>query len=77
MSFRSSIRFSLCASWAAHAVTLLVGFFLMPYVLHTLGKGQYGAWIFISSFVSYTGLMYLGLGDAIKRFVATYHARQD
>lgn len=77
MSFRSSIRFSLCASWVAHGVSLLVGFFLMPYVLHTLGKGQYGTWIFISSFVSYTGLMYLGLGEAIKKFVATYHARQD
>ena len=77
MISRSSIRFSLCASWVAHAVSLVVGFFLMPYVLHILGKGQYGAWIFISSITSYTALMYLGLGEAIKKFVATYHARQE
>ena len=77
MFSRRSIKFSLCASWVAHGVSLLVGFFLMPYVLHTLGKGQYGAWIFISSITSYTALMYLGLGEAIKKFVATYHARQD
>ena len=77
MISRRSIRFSLCASWAAHAVSLVVGFFLMPYVLHILGKGQYGAWIFISSVTSYTALMYLGLGEAIKKFVATYHAGQD
>lgn len=77
MPFRSSMQLNLCASWAAHGVTLLVGFFLMPYVLHTLGKGNYGTWIFISSVTSYTGLMYLGFGQAIRKFVATYHAKQD
>ena len=77
MISRRSIKFSLCVSWVAHAVSLVVGFFLMPYVLHILGKGQYGAWIFISSVTGYTALMYLGLGEAIKKFVATYHARQD
>jgi len=77
MISRCSIRFSLCASWLAHAVSLAVGFFLMPYVLHILGKGQYGAWVFITSITSYSALMYLGLGEAIKKFVATYHAQQD
>jgi O-antigen/teichoic acid export membrane protein len=77
MKSRPSIKFSLCASWIAHGVSLLVGFFLMPFVLHTLGKGQYGAWIFISSFTSYTALMYLGFGDTIKRFVAAYQACQN
>ncbi|MBI3861319.1 MAG: polysaccharide biosynthesis protein [Planctomycetia bacterium] len=77
MDFRSSIRFSLCASWIAHALSILVGFFLMPYVLHTLGKERYGEWIFIVSVTSYTSLMYLGFGEAIKKFVATHHAREE
>src|SRR5665213_583632 len=75
MFSRTSLHTNLCASWAAHAVTLLAGFFLMPYVLHTLGNGKYGTWIFINSVTSYAALMYLGFGTAIRKFVATYHAR--
>lgn len=77
MNSRTSIKFSLCASWIAHGLSIVVGFFLMPYVLHVLGKEQYGEWIFIVSVTSYTSLMYLGFGEAIKKFVATHHARQD
>src|SRR5438477_11574454 len=77
MNSRTSIKFSLCASWVAHGLSILVGFFLMPYVLHTLGKERYGEWVFIVSVTNYTSLMYLGFGEAIKKFVATHHARQD
>ena len=73
----SSLKINLFASWLAHAVGLVVGFFLMPYVLKTLGDRSYGTWIFISSFAGYAGLMYLGFGATISRFVATYHAQKD
>lgn len=77
MNLRHNIKWNILASWAAHAVSLLVGFLLMPYVLHTLGDRAYGGWIFINSIASYAGLMYLGFGDTISRFVATHHTRQD
>jgi O-antigen/teichoic acid export membrane protein len=71
------MKWNILASWAAHAVTLVVGFLLMPFVLRTLGDRAYGGWIFINSIASYAGLMYLGFGDTISRFVATDHARRD
>jgi O-antigen/teichoic acid export membrane protein len=74
---RRSLSLNLLVSWLAHGVGLVVGFFLMPYVLRTLGDRSYGTWIFISSFASYAGLMYVGFGSTISRFVATYHAEKN
>lgn len=55
----------------------MIGIFLMPYVLHILGDAQYGSWIFINAIAGYSGLLYLGFGQTISRYVAHYHAKQD
>lgn len=77
MSKRNSLGLNLAASWVCHMATLLVGVFLMPYVLHVLGDSQYGSWIFINSLASYSGLLYLGFGQTLSRFVASHSARGD
>ncbi|MDA0834755.1 MAG: oligosaccharide flippase family protein [Planctomycetota bacterium] len=77
MSLTRSLRLNLFSSWLNHAVGLAIGVVLMPYVLHTLGNEQYGTWIFISSVAGYSGLMYLGFGETISRFVATSYAVRD
>lgn len=77
MASRASIKINLLASWLSHGVALVVGFFLMPYVLHTLGDRNYGTWIFINSIAGYAGLMYLGFGDTISRYVAAHRANGD
>jgi O-antigen/teichoic acid export membrane protein len=77
MERKHAIKLNFLASWTAHAVALLVGFFLMPYVLHTLEDRKYGMWIFINSLAGYGGLLYLGFGGTIGRFVAESFARRD
>jgi O-antigen/teichoic acid export membrane protein len=77
MSKQSSVKRNLAASWAAHLVALLVGVVLMPFVLHTLGDASYGTWIFINSIAGYSGLLYLGFGQTVCRYVSRYHARQE
>ena len=72
-----SIKTNLLANWLNHGVSLLIGVFLMPYVLHILGDAQYGSWIFINAIAGYSGLLYLGFGQTISRYVAHYHAKQD
>lgn len=62
------------ATWLVHGFCLVTGFFLMPYVLRLLGDHQYGTWVFINSFVSYSGLLYLGMGETVSRYVARYEA---
>lgn len=70
----SSVKRNVAASWCAHAAALVIGFFLMPYVIGVLGDRQYGSWVFINSIASYAGILYFGFGDTISRYVAKHHA---
>jgi O-antigen/teichoic acid export membrane protein len=72
-----SLKRNLVASWGEQAINLLIGLCLMPFVLHTIGDGPYGTWVFINSIAGYSGLLYLGFGQTISRFVADLHARNE
>lgn len=72
--FVPSVTRNVLASWMAHALTIVIGFFLMPYVVSVMGDQSYGTWLFINSMASYAGLLYFGFGDTISRYVAKYHA---
>ena len=41
------LKINLLACWGDHVVGILIGLFLMPYVLNTVGDEQYGLWLFI------------------------------
>ena len=69
------LKINLLASWGDHSVALLIGLFLMPFVLNTVGDEQYGLWLFICSIAGYTGLLNLGFGETVSRFVAHHHAK--
>ncbi|RMG34961.1 MAG: polysaccharide biosynthesis protein, partial [Planctomycetota bacterium] len=70
------IKRNLAISWLNHATGVLIGIFLMPYVLGVLGDETYGTWVLINSFLGYSCFLYLGFGETVARFVARYHARQ-
>ncbi|REJ92396.1 MAG: hypothetical protein DWQ34_10835 [Planctomycetota bacterium] len=70
-----TIKKNIAASWAAHVVTLLVGFFLVPYVLGRIGEEGYGVWVFLNSVAGYSGLLYLGFGPTVCRFVTQHRAK--
>jgi len=74
---RVSLVRNVTASWLTHAASLAIGFFLMPFVLHTLGDSAYGTWVFITAIASNAGLLYLGFGDTIGRYVAQYQSRRE
>tara|TARA_R100000789_G_scaffold86351_6_gene82487 strand:- start:3274 stop:4785 length:1512 start_codon:yes stop_codon:yes gene_type:complete len=71
-----SLKFNVLISWLAHAVTLGIGFLLMPYILHTVGDNTYGTWLLLNSIAGQTGLLYLGFGEAISRFTSKYHTEK-
>jgi len=72
---RYRLKINLLASWGDHAVGILIGLFLMPFVLNTIGDDHYGLWLFICSIAGYSGLANLGFGDTVSRFVARHHAQ--
>lgn len=72
----ASLKRNVLVSWAAHGLAIVVGFFLMPYVLKVLGDHTYGTWVFINSIAGYGSLLYFGFGETISRYVAKYQAEQ-
>lgn len=72
-----SIRNNILAGWGAHVVTVLIGFFLMPFIIATVGEAQYGAWVFINALAGYAGLVYAGFGATICRYVSDLSAKKE
>lgn len=62
-------------NWTATAVSMVVPFFLTPFVVRHLGAQGYGVWILAVSTVSYLNLLDLGLRSAIIRFVSKAQAQ--
>lgn len=68
---------NILSNWFALGITTVVGFFLSPFVVHSLGNLAYGVWVIIASLVSYMGLLDLGLRGAVTRFVSKGAAQGD
>ena len=49
------------SNWTGYLITILVGFFLAPFVLHHLGNTGYGVWTLVLSLTGYFGLLDLGI----------------
>ena len=54
---------NLLANWVGHGANVVVLFFLSPFVVHTLGKTEYGIWSLLSVLTGYMGLFDLGARD--------------
>ncbi|KKL06400.1 hypothetical protein LCGC14_2596400, partial [marine sediment metagenome] len=49
---------------------VLVAFFMMPFVVYSLGDRMYGFWTLIGTFIGYYGLLDFGLSTAVNRYIA-------
>lgn len=59
------------------AAGVIVAFFLTPFIIHSLGDRMYGFWTLAAAFVGYYGLMDLGLGAAVSRYMAGAAGKKD
>ncbi len=55
---------------ANQVVAVVIGLFIMPFMVHTLGDHLYGMWSLVAVFVGYYGLLDLGLSSAISRYMS-------
>jgi O-antigen/teichoic acid export membrane protein len=51
-------------------IQITVSFFLMPFMIHSLGDRMYGLWIFIGTFIGFYGLLDLGLSSSVGRHIS-------
>lgn len=64
-------------AWGGYMVNVIAGFVIPRLISDQLGQVTLGIWDFAWSFVSYFGLVQLGMGGSISRYVAQYRAKND
>ena len=74
---RPSLVGSALSSWVALLVNVIVGLLLTPYIISHINKDGYGVWTLVASFIGYFGLLRLGVGSAIMRYLPFYEGRND
>lgn len=74
---RPSLKINAISNWTSLVVQVAVGFFLTPFIIRHLGRDGYGVWVLVGSFIGYYGLLNLGVGSAITRYISRYSAQND
>jgi O-antigen/teichoic acid export membrane protein len=64
-------------NWSAHVVNVVVMLFLSPFVVHTLGKMEYGIWSLLTILTGYMGILDLGVRASTGRHVILYLGKGD
>ncbi|MHC4075024.1 MAG: lipopolysaccharide biosynthesis protein [Planctomycetota bacterium] len=65
------------SNWLPLGANLVIGFFLTPYLITSLGRTNYGIWILVAHLLGYYGLLRLGVGSGIMRYVPLHIGRDD
>ena len=74
---KSSLARNVASSWAVTASGVAYALFITPVVVKALGQEQYGVWSFLNGLTGYSSLLYLGVGSALVKYIATYSASHD
>jgi O-antigen/teichoic acid export membrane protein len=81
VSLKSSLKIqalrNISSNWFGLAISMAVGFFLSPFILHRLGDDAFGLWVLVFSITGYYGLFDLGIRSSVVKYVAKYAATND
>jgi O-antigen/teichoic acid export membrane protein len=77
MSIRVRLLRSLSARWLRLGADIVIGIFIAPFILHRLGDEAFGIYVLVFSVTGYFGLLDLGVGASLVRYVARFVARQE
>lgn len=51
--------------------TIIVSFFMMPFLVHNLGNEQYGLWLVVAAIVGFYGFFDFGIGTAVGKYISS------
>jgi O-antigen/teichoic acid export membrane protein len=74
---KSSLARNVASSWVVTASGVAYAFFITPLVVKALGQEEYGVWSFLNGLTGYSSLLYLGVGSALVKYIATSSASHD
>ena len=58
-------------------VNIAVAFYMMPFIIHSIGDRWYGMWTLVATFIGYYGYLDFGLSISTQRFIAGAIGRKD
>jgi len=65
------------SNWAMMFVSMIIAFFMSPFLVHNLGKEQYGIWALVLSIISYSSFLDAGMRQSLARYIPKYYAVKD
>jgi O-antigen/teichoic acid export membrane protein len=71
------IKRGVILSYALIVVNTFTGLFLTPFLISSLGDGEYGVYKIIGSLIGSISILDLGIGSTMLRFVAKFNAEKD
>ena len=63
--------------WSYYILAMLIGFFLMPFMILRLGQELYGMWMLALSLIGYMFLLDFGLAHSATKYIAEYKTFND
>lgn len=61
----------------SYAVTIVISFFLFPFIVRHVGKEVYGVYLVVMTVTGYFGLLDLGVMSALTKYVSEYNGKGD
>lgn len=56
---------------------IILGIFLTPYIIHSIGVERYGVWAVVGSVTGYFGLLDFGIGTSYVKYIAEFYTKRD
>jgi O-antigen/teichoic acid export membrane protein len=65
------------SNWALMVTSAIIAFFLTPFLVHTLGKEEYGIWALVFSIIAYMNFFDVGMKQSLARYLSKHYATKD
>lgn len=77
ISSKNEVKIGAILSYTLIILGLLYSFFITPFLITSLGEGEYGVYKTIASFAAAMTIIDFGLGGTVQRYVARYKAQNE
>lgn len=77
MSRKRAIGSNIKYNAISQIISFVVGLMLFPFIVSHVGKEIYGAYLLVTTFIGYFGVLDFGVGAAVAKYVAEFMGRDD
>jgi len=77
MSQLKKILRNVISNWANLIVSLVISFFLAPFILNKIGNVYFGVWVLVTQITGYLWLLDFGVRESVIKYVAEYNEKKD